>query len=107
MRKRNIRKKESASKTFFKNFFLKGKTLTFIFVMSALGMSFVFIRMKGVEQDYQYSDYSNKIKEKRIENKELKAEKARELSVKKLWSFANEHNLKEPDENHIIVIPNE
>jgi len=35
----------------------------------------------------------------------LKADRASVLSVKKLKGFAKENNLKEPDEKHIIIIP--
>lgn len=61
--------------------------------------------MKGIEQDYKFNDIADKIKIQRNENKKLKAEKARMLSVKKLQNFAKKHNLKEPDEKHIIIIP--
>ena len=39
------------------------------------------------------------------ENKELKADKARLLSIKQLELFARRFDLKEPDEKHIIIIP--
>lgn len=73
--------------------------------LSVLGILFVLIRMKGIEQDYNFNDIAEKIKIQKNENKQLKAVKARMLSVKKLESFAKKHNLKEPDEKHIIIIP--
>lgn len=72
---------------------------------SILGILFVLIRMKGIEQDYKFNEIVKSIKVESNENKALKAAKARLLSVKKLKSFAKKHNLKEPDEKHIILIP--
>lgn len=63
--------------------------------------------MKGVEQDYKYNDLAKRIEVQKSHNKELKAKKAKALSVKKLKGFASKFNLKEPDENHLIVIPKE
>ena len=70
-----------------------------------LGVMFVLIRMKGIEQDYKYNEIVKNSKIKQIENKELKADRAKVLSVKKLKSFAKDNKLKEPDEKHIIIIP--
>jgi len=61
--------------------------------------------MKGIEQDYQYNDLAKRIKIQQIQNKELKATRARELSVKKLKAFSKKFNLNEPDEKRIIIIP--
>lgn len=99
------KKKQTFFQKYIKGPILNGRTLPFIFTMAILGMAFVFTRMKGIEQDYQYSDLNKQIREKQLENKELKAERARELSIKKLRSFAKKFNLNEPSENHIIVIP--
>jgi hypothetical protein len=61
--------------------------------------------MKGIEQDYRFSDLTKKIKIEETENKELKAERARMLSIKNLKGFAKRYKLKEPNEKHIIIIP--
>jgi|TARA_Y100000748_G_C15474188_1_gene480057 hypothetical protein len=61
--------------------------------------------MKGIEQDYQYNDIAKRIKVQKIQNKELKAKRARELSVKRLKAYAKKYNLNEPDEKRIIIIP--
>lgn len=76
-----------------------------IFVLSTIGILFVLIRMKGIEQDYKFNEVAKQIKIERLENKELKAQRARMLSVKMLKSFSKKFNLKEPDEKHIIIIP--
>lgn len=76
-----------------------------LFAFTAIGIMFVLIRMKGVEQDYKYNEVAKRINIQKIQNKELKAKRARELSVKKLKSYATKFSLEEPDEKHIIVIP--
>ena len=76
-----------------------------IFVVSILGIMFVLIRMKGVEQDYKYNELAKRLKVQKIQNKELKAKLARELSVKKLKAYAKKFKLNEPDEKRVIIIP--
>lgn len=61
--------------------------------------------MKGIEQDYKFNELTKKIKVQKIENKELKAQRARMLSIKRLKAYSKKFNLKEPDEKHIIIIP--
>ncbi|MAZ48839.1 MAG: hypothetical protein CME65_09755 [Halobacteriovoraceae bacterium] len=75
------------------------------FVFTIIGALYVFTRMKGIEQDYKYNDLAKRIDVQKIQNKELKAKKARELSVKNLKAYAKKYNLQEPDEKHIIVVP--
>lgn len=77
----------------------------FVIAFTCLGILFVLIRMKGVEQDYHAHDISKKIKEISVENKELKADKARLLSNKNLKKMASKYKLKEPEEKQIIIIP--
>jgi cell division protein FtsL len=77
----------------------------FVVAFTCLGILFVLIRMKGVEQDYHAHEVSNKIKQVTIENKELKADKARLLSTKNLKRMATKYKLKEPEEKQIIIIP--
>ena len=81
------------------------QTLPLIFVVSVLGIFFVLIRMKGVEQDYKYNEIAKRIKVQTIENKELKAKRAKLLSVKQLKAMAKKFKYKEPDEKHIIIVP--
>lgn len=61
--------------------------------------------MKGIEQDYKMNEITKLLKKRIQENKELKADKARLLSIKQLELFAQKYDLKEPDEKHIIIIP--
>lgn len=61
--------------------------------------------MKGVEQDYKYNELAKRVGIQQIQNKELKAKRARQLSVKKLRAYAKKFELNEPDEKRIIIIP--
>lgn len=70
-----------------------------------LAILFVLFRMRGVEQDYKYHELSEKIDSLQLEGKELKAKKARKLSVKNLRAIAKKYNLGEATDKQIIVIP--
>lgn len=61
--------------------------------------------MKGVEQDYQYSEVMKEINQALVERKELRAQKAKLLSVKNLQRYAKKFNMEEPQQSHIIVVP--
>lgn len=76
-----------------------------ILTFTTLSILFVLFRMKGIEMDYQISDVNQNIEVVTIENKELKARKARLLSVNKLNELADKYNLKQPDQDQIIVVP--
>ncbi len=102
---RSTRKKQNPFLKYLSDKVFTSQTLPLIFVVSILGIMFVLIRMKGIEQDYQYNDIAKRIKVQKIQNKELKAKLARELSVKKLKGYAKKYNLSEPDEKRVIIIP--
>lgn len=74
--------------------------------VAVFGVLFVFIRMKSVEADYQYNSLAKKIEKQTTLNKDLKGVRARILSVNRLNKIAKKYQLKVPDENHIIVVPN-
>lgn len=76
-----------------------------ILTFATLGILFVLFRMKGIEMDYQISDVNKDIETVTIENKEIKAKKARLLSVNKLNELADKYDLKQPDQDQIIVVP--
>lgn len=88
-----------------KNFFLNSKAMPLVFAFSVIGIMFVLIRMKGVEQDYTFNELEKRVKIQQLQNKELKAQKARHLSMKKLRAIADKFDLNEPDEKRIIIIP--
>lgn len=105
MAKRKSRKKEGSISSIVNKYIFTSQTFPLILALSTIGIMFVLIRMKGVEQDYQYNEVSKKLRIHKIENKELKAKKANLLSVKKLKGFAKKYNLKQPNDKHIIVVP--
>ncbi len=61
--------------------------------------------MKGIEQAYLLNSIKQEIQKATIKNKELKAQRAREMSVPKLREFAAKYDLKEPGPEQIILIP--
>jgi cell division protein FtsL len=73
--------------------------------LSVLGILFVIFRMQSVELDYKINDVKKDIKKVKLENKALKAKKARELSTKKLRNLAKKYDLNQPKQDQIIVIP--
>lgn len=72
---------------------------------TTLAILFVLFRMKNVEMDYAISKTNREIEKVIMDNKELKAKKARMLSAEKLRKLASAHNLDQPKQDQIIVIP--
>lgn len=72
---------------------------------TTLAILFVLFRMKNVEMDYSISKTNREIEKIIMDNKELKAKKARMLSAEKLRKLASVHNLDQPKQEQIIVIP--
>lgn len=93
----------------FKNKFLEilfnPDSLPFTLTFIILAISFVGFRMKGIEQAYALNNIEEDIHKATIRNKELKAQRAKEMSVPKLREFAAKYNLKEPGPEQIILIP--
>lgn len=102
---RKSKKKQNAFLKYISDKFFNTQTLPLVFVFSILGILFVLFRMKGVEQDYKYNEIAKRISVQKIQNKELKAKRARELSVKKLKGYATKFGLEEPSEKKVIIIP--
>ncbi len=72
---------------------------------TTLAILFVLFRMKNVEMDYKISKTNKDIEKVILDNKELKAKKARMLSSEKLRKLAAVHNLDQPKQEQVIVIP--
>ena len=79
--------------------------LPFFLTFTTLAILFVLFRMKNVEKDYQISKANRDIEKVLLDNKELKAKKARMLSSEKLRKLASIHHLEQPKQDQIIVIP--
>lgn len=99
--------KRSKNKYFSRIFNTLFTSTHFPLVLTAttLGLLFVVFRMKSVEQDYNLHRLNKKIEEANHENTELSAKKARLLSAQNLRLMAEKHNLNEPKQEQIIVIP--
>lgn len=69
-----------------------------------MGVLFVLFRMKSIEIDYKISNVNKEIEKVTLENKELKAIKAKMLSVSNLKAMAKKYKLKQPRQKQIIVI---
>ncbi len=98
--KRKIKISDKLKDTFFSS---HGFPLSLTFI--TISILFVLFRMKGVELDYKVNEVNSKIEKSLLENKELKAKKAKLLSTKNLRSMATNHNLKQPTQKQIIVVP--
>ena len=72
---------------------------------TTLAILFVLFRMKNIEMDYTISKTNREIEKVIMDNKELKAKKARMLSADKLRKLAMAHRLDQPKQDQIIVIP--
>lgn len=72
---------------------------------TSLAILFVLFRMKNVEMDYKISKTNKEIEKVMLDNKELKAKRARMLSSEKLRKLAAAHNLDQPKQEQVIVIP--
>ena len=86
-------------------FFFNARALPFTLTFTTLAVLFVGFRMKGIEQAYLVNNIQSDIHKAIIRNKELKAQRARDMSVPKLREFAVRYDLKEPGPEQIILIP--
>lgn len=86
-------------------FLFNPQALPFTLTFTTLAVLFVGFRMKGIEQAYLLNTIEQDIHKATIHNKELKAQRAREMSVPKLREFAVKYDLKEPGPEQIILIP--
>lgn len=100
-------KRKSKSKLVAKisKFFFASSYFPFILSISVIGLLFIMFRMKSIEQDYKFHNLNKKIEQSNNDNKELKAKRAKLLSAKNLRTLAEKHNLTEPGQEQIIVVP--
>lgn len=86
-------------------FLFNARALPFTLTFTTLAVLFVGFRMKGIEQAYLLNNIESDISKAVIRSKELKAQRAREMSVPRLREFAVKYDLKEPGPEQIILIP--
>lgn len=84
---------------------LKSNYLPHVLVFASIAILFVLVRMKGIEQHYQFNEITRKIDEVTFQNKSLKAKKAEVLSINNIRKIAKKYGLKEPSQKQIIVVP--
>jgi hypothetical protein len=87
-----------------KIFLMSNQVFPFVLMFFVIGFSFVLFRMKGVDLDYKIAGLRKDIEYTTQESKELKAKKARLLSVKRLRKLASKYGLAQPKQKQIIVI---
>ncbi len=88
-----------------KDFLLSSQVFPILLSVIALSILLILFRMKSVETHYAILQTQNEVDTAKQENKELRAQKARMLSVSSLKIIAQRHNLKEPATSQILVIP--
>lgn len=104
-RKAANKKSDSVIKDKMKAIFLSAQGLPIVLSFIVITILFVLFRMKGVEMNYQISSLNKDIEKVKVEGKELKAKKAKHLSVKNLRKMAKTYRLQQPKQHQIIVIP--
>ncbi|OIQ18446.1 MAG: hypothetical protein BM556_09325 [Bacteriovorax sp. MedPE-SWde] len=97
--------KKSPIKEKLKSVFFSAQGLPIVLSLVLITILFVLFRMKGVEMNYQLSSISKDIEKVKVEGKELKAKKAKLLSVNNLRKMAKSYKLQQPKQKQIIVIP--
>tara|TARA_R110002049_G_scaffold260900_1_gene436983 strand:+ start:4170 stop:4490 length:321 start_codon:yes stop_codon:yes gene_type:complete len=103
-----VRRKAKSSQNLIdktKAIFFSSRGFPIILTFTVLAILFVLFRMKTVELDYQVNYLNKEIEEIVVENKDLKARKAKLMSVDKLRAMAQRHGLSQPKQNQIIVVP--
>ena len=85
--------------------FLSFDSLPILLTLTVISVTIVLFRMKGVEQSYKHNKIIKKIKSTSFVNKELKANKAKKLSIDNLRRLARKFKFTEPKEKQIIIIP--
>lgn len=82
----------------------KVKIIVAVLCFGVMGFLHIYLRMQNVEKDYAINEIRSKNKKLSLVNKELKAKKAKMLSVKNLRSYAQKYKLEVPKREQIVVI---
>lgn len=87
-----------------KNIVFSSQGFPIILTLFTIATMFVLFRMKGVDLRYKVAEEQKTIDRLIMDNKEIKARKARLLSVNKLKVLAKKYNLSQPKQSQIIVL---
>ena len=104
-RSKSKSKVNSTISDFFKKVFFSSQGMPIMLTLSVLGILFVLFRMKGIELNYKITNINKDIEKVSLESKELKAKRARQLSVKNLRKMAQKYDLRQPKQSQVMVIP--
>lgn len=88
-----------------KSIFFSSQGMPIVLCILTVAILFVLFRMKGIEMNYQLTNIDRDVERVKTEGKELKAKRAKLLSTTNLRKMAKEHDLTQPKQNQIIVIP--
>ncbi len=100
-----VRKKKSTFWFKVGELFFSSSVFPLVLAFAVFGILFVLFRMNSVEIDYKIASLNKDIEKTVLENKELKAKKARLLSIGKLRNFAKKYELEQPKQKQIIIVP--
>lgn len=105
MGKKQAKHRTGRLRKFFSLFVENKKIVAGFAVLTVMGVLFVYVRMKGIEQDYALNRLDKEFARHSQKNKELKAMKANYLSVKNLQKMSEKYQFKQPDPGKVIVVP--
>lgn len=88
-----------------RNVIMSSQGFPLFLAFTTLAVLFVLFRMKSVEIDYKVSALNKDIEKVSVDNKELKAQRAKHLSIPKLKKLAQKYNLAQPKQEQIIIVP--
>ena len=84
---------------------ISSQGLPIVLTLTVISVLFVLFRMKGVETDYKVNTVNAKIEKARLENKELKAQKAGLLSIGNLRKLAKNTDLPNQSRGRLSLFP--
>lgn len=96
---------KKTTENLFRRIFFSSQGLPIFALLALIIIGFVVFRMKSLDYDYRTNEMNIALDRAHIENKDLKAKKARLLSTRNLRELAQKHNLTEPNQKQIIVVP--
>lgn len=102
-KKKNLLTEKITNK--FKSILFSTQGFPLFLMFTFLAVMFVLFRMKNVEMDYKIAKMNKEIERVLLDNKDLKAKKARLLSTERLRRIASDNGLNQPTQEQIIVVP--